>query len=146
MTVNEIDFRVWSKKSESYVDSGIGIHKLFSNGKSNNHIVMTADDPERDDCWVVDNELDFEIYFWTGFKDCEGNKIYDGDMILYFGAGDNIQCLITLNSKNRFVPVPVLNKHRDTVSKMALETIYKYSKIIGNRNMDKFKHILVEAT
>lgn len=62
MRLQDFDFRIWHKDSESFVDMKVSGTDL--------RIIPTDDDS-------------MELELWSGFYDSKGTKIYEGDIVKY---------------------------------------------------------------
>lgn len=86
MKLKDIDFRVWSKLENGYIEYP-ALAKLGSVLPAKVHRADRAipfiEFDERDD--------EKEVEFWTGLRDLNNAKIYEGDIVAHYAEGGGIE-------------------------------------------------------
>ncbi|STP13342.1 YopX family protein [Helicobacter cinaedi] len=102
MKLANFDFRIWHKNSKSFVEMNIRGTDL--------RIIPTDDD------------YNMELELWSGFYDCKGTKIYEGDIVKY---DSRTNPLVVVFERNTFYIVDTsIEKHLQVDCGTRLQAIY----------------------
>ena len=101
MKLQDFDFRIWHKDSESFVDMKVSGTDL--------RIIPTDDDS-------------MELELWSGFYDSKGAKIYEGDIVKY---DSRTKPLVAVFERSTFYIVDTsIEKHLQVDCGTRLQGIY----------------------
>ena len=102
MKLKDFHFRIWHKDSESFVDMKVSDTDL--------RIIPTDDDS-------------MELELWSGFYDCKGTKIYEGDILKY---RTNSTPLVVVFERNTFYIIDTsIEKDLQVDCAMHLQSLYE---------------------
>ena len=115
MKLADFDFRIWDTENRKYVNENyaknyhcVGIVKWFENflGETqdfnkNEFFGFQFFNRDKGDCGGFNTTENAEIELWTGIRDKNGKKIYEGDIVL-----------IQENKEAEFFPLYLDDKHR----------------------------------
>lgn len=102
MKLQDFDFRIWHKDSESFVDMKVSGTDL--------RIIPTDDDS-------------MELELWSGFYDSKGVKIYEGDIVKY---DSRTRLLVAVLERSTFYIVDTsIEKHLQVDCGTRLQGIYE---------------------
>ena len=112
MQLKDFDFRLWHKPSESFVE----IRGGFLTANAKDAIVF-----EKSLIVPIDDE-NIEIELWSGFYDCKGTKIYEGDIVKY---SSRTNPLVAVFERSTFYIVDTsIKKHLQVDCGTRLQGIY----------------------
>ncbi|BDB64824.1 hypothetical protein T36_1281 [Helicobacter cinaedi] len=103
MKLADFDYRLWHKPSESFMDMNVS----------------------GTDLRIIPNDCDIEIELWTGMRDKNGKKIYEGDIVKLKDG------IYRVWLKNGFF----LEDNADNVYTMWFAS--KYGEVVGNIHENK---------
>lgn len=100
MKLADFDFRIWDTENRKYVNENyaknyhcVGIVKWFENflGETqdfnkNEFFGFQFFNRDKGDCGGFNTTENAEIELWTGIRDKNGTKIYEGDIVKYQNA------------------------------------------------------------
>ena len=101
MRLQDFDFRIWHNKTNKFIELAIS-YNIRAIPRKNDDLVL---------------EL------WSGFYDCKGTKIYEGDIVKY---NSNTRPLVVVFEKNTFYIVDTsIEKHLQVDCGTRLQGIYE---------------------
>ena len=120
MKLADFDFRIWSKTTKQYYSPQISFLHLSSEPNSTLERIpamsFTSEKNEYLDRINLSlNDLELELY--TGFKDCKGVKIYEGDILAHLNHANGIEYCskVTWNQRNARFELIIIEHPADPI-------------------------------
>ncbi|MCV3473798.1 YopX family protein [Campylobacter sp. CNRCH_2014_2849] len=133
MKLKDFDFRAWDYKRKTFINYQCQMSFIFNNERNKENYLKVMDcfdnkNPKNNEFYGLKsyNSNDIEIELWTGLRDRNGKKIFEGDILEFFATGEIIAGRVVYDKEEaRF---ELITSNKDVLD----FTFYSDVEIIGN--------------